>query len=109
MTKTTITCTECGTRITAANRTPGRHYRDVCNKCYDFWGWENCHEDGNHDNLPEDAEEREGCLVCLNAKPQLRTGHTNTVAKTRRSHAACDHEVTPKARAACRKARAASA
>jgi hypothetical protein len=33
------------------------------------------------------------------------SGSGNTVPKTRGSHATCTHPVTPKARAACRKAR----
>jgi hypothetical protein len=104
MTNTRL-CTECATRITSSNRARGRDYPDVCNRCYDYWGWENAHSDGDHDSLPVDADERIGCLVCLDAKPVARTGHTNTANHSRTSHAACDHERTPADRAACRKLR----
>lgn len=76
---------------------------DMCNLCYTEGGWENEHNDYDHDSDPDD-----NCWIChpeLNlATRPARKGHTNTVAKTRRSHAGCAHEVTPKARAACRKA-----
>jgi hypothetical protein len=84
---------------------------ELCDTCLEYSDHENMRTDDGH----EDNEESAGftmaqCMVC---HPELdnrygipKTGHTNTVAKTRGSHAACDHDVTPKARAACRKARA---
>lgn len=108
--RTARNCTECATRLTPKNRANGgRDYDDVCNSCYDYWGWENTHSDGDHDNLPIDHDDRAGCLVCLNAKPTTRVEiETPAVVtgRTNRSHAACAHPRTPAGRAACRKANA---
>jgi hypothetical protein len=96
----------CGRRAytgTGAGVDTAARGSELCNLCYTEGGWENEHQDYGHETNDVD-----GCWMChpeLNlATRPVRTGHTNTVAKTHRSHAACDHPVTPKARAACRKA-----
>lgn len=112
--KTGIVCTDCGVR--KIDRTTDAADSHLCTPCFDYAGWENTHSDSGHDD-PEGsdttylANEMEICPVC---NPELdprnvkiRTGHTNTVAKTRTSHTGHSHDVTPKARAACRKSMAA--
>lgn len=108
-------CIECNTRLTSKNRSSSQSNLsnvvsdcdDVCTKCYDYWGWENTHSDDNHEGLPDLHPERVVCPVCNGDHPTKRTGHANTRAHSRTSHATCKHERTPKGRAACRKARAA--
>jgi len=80
----------------------------LCHPCNDYAEWENTHSDDGHGTEFEGSNDTDGCPVC---HPELdprnapvRAGHMNTIAKTRRSHAGCAHVVTPKARAACRKA-----
>lgn len=99
-------CTDCNTRRVSTE--PSARSLGMCTPCSDFGGWENTHSDEGHGANNLDA----ACPVC---HPELdprnkgtRKGHTNTVAKTRTSHAACKHMATPKDRAACRKARAAA-
>jgi hypothetical protein len=84
----------------------------MCGPCNEYAEAENMHSDFDHegDNVDSDIA-TVSCPVC---HPELdprnvkvRTGHTNTVAKTRTSHAGHSHDVTPKARAACRKSLAA--
>jgi hypothetical protein len=115
-------CIICGKRnATSAN---GVSMNDMCDPCYVETGHENEHSDNGHDDIlawdaandgtPEpdwfDNERpmTETCWIChpeLNkAKADAKVGHTNTVAKSYHSHATCKHPVTPKARAACRKA-----
>lgn len=85
---------------------------DLCETCLEYADHENMHQSDDHENGEEqDGFQISNCMVC---HPELddrytprKTGHTNTVAKSRTSHAGCDHECSPKARAACRKARAA--
>lgn len=103
MSKTKI-CWDCQTRR-ISNTVIGP---DLCDICLEYADHENMHTDDGHENGEEnDGFTMEQCMVCHpeldNRKP--KTGHTNTVAKSRTSHAGCDHPVTPKARAACRKAR----
>lgn len=99
------TCTNCDLKLTKSN-TAHAHgdmgVHDVCYKCYASWGLENDHSDWGHD------EPVTGCPSCGTfVKPTAKKGHTNTVAKSHTSHAACKHAVTPAARAKCRKERAA--
>lgn len=100
-------CTECSVKLTGLNRSSvilGTTYDDVCNRCYDYWGWENTHADEDHDTLPADDEMREGCMVCT-GKPELKADAPSVATgRTNRSHAACSHPRTPAGRAACRKA-----
>lgn len=104
--RTGIICTDCGVR--KIDRATQGHDSAFCTPCFDFAGWENTHSDFDHENLTPEDPEREGCPVCdPSLDPRnvtIRKGHTNTVAKTRTSHAGHDHPVTPAARAACRKA-----
>lgn len=100
-------CWDCKTRKVSKNARAG-----LCDVCLEYADHENTHTDDDHDNGNEVAGyPMADCMVC---HPELdnryyprNTGHTNTIAKTRGSHAGCSHETTPKARAACRKARAA--
>jgi hypothetical protein len=106
-------CIICGRRnATSAN---GPDMNDMCDPCYTEAGWENTHSDGGHDEINAgtyvNADEKiymDNCWIChpeLNkALAEVKTGHTNTVAKSYHSHAKCTHPTTPKARAACRKA-----
>lgn len=103
-------CTECSRRITAKNSAKtitGADYADVCVTCYDYWGWENAHSDGDHDNLPADDRERVGCKVCERDAGTAVVDVPAPVATGRRnmSHADCDHAKTTAARTACRRAR----
>lgn len=105
-----------------------------CDPCATEAGWENVHSDDAHDALAQaiatnvyatwmtpailaDAASTPGftmanCWIChpeLNqaAKdytPRTGTPRTDAAKTPHRSHAGCDHAVTPKARAACRKA-----
>jgi hypothetical protein len=91
-------CEDCGRKVTKAI------HPTICPMCYDYAGWENTHQD----ELEHDADEHSTCPIC---HPELdkrfaekKAGHTNTVAKTRTSHAGCKHIADSKARAACRKA-----
>lgn len=98
-------CTACGIRAIGSGAGDDAEYArnmGYCNPCCTRFDHDNDH-DNDHNRAPEE------CWVCtpaidLSAAPAVK-GHTNTVAKTRTSHAACDHDVTPAARAACRKAR----
>lgn len=104
MARTARLCTDCDTRRVSSN--PDVRAMDLCNPCYDYAGWENTHSDEGHAKNGAD----DTCPIChpeLDTRnPAARKGHTNTVAKTRTSHAACNHPATPRDRAACRKARA---
>jgi hypothetical protein len=111
MTKTTA-CTECSRPVNARNSAHNVlgaiGYHDVCHVCYDVWGWENSHTDGDHDSLAADDEEREGCYICypeLRPYPDAKKVSTST-GRSNRSHADCDHARTPAARSKCRKANA---
>lgn len=103
-------CTDCGTRVvgTGPISHEDREYakqQGMCGPCADEGQMDIAHNNG-HEDITTDE-----CWYChpeLDARnTEIKHGHTNTVAKTRGSHAGCDHMVTPKARAACRKARAA--
>jgi hypothetical protein len=97
------TCWDCKTRPVSNNARA-----DLCDVCLEYADHENTHTDDDH----EGGNETPGYLMkdCMVCHPELdnrnpKIGHTNTVAKSRTSHAGCDHPLTPKARAACRKAR----
>lgn len=85
---------------------------ELCDVCLEYADVEIMHMDyaDPHAEGPEFGWRlaEADCPVC---HPELdkryvdvRKGHTNTVAKSRTSHAGHDHPATPKARAACRKA-----
>lgn len=101
-------CTACGIRAIGSGAGDDAEYArnmGYCNPCSTRFDHDNDH-DNDHNRAPEE------CWVCtpaidLSAAPAVK-GHINTVAKTRTSHAACDHDVTPAARAACRKQRMAN-
>lgn len=103
-------CTDCNTRRVSTD--PSLRALLLCGPCADYSGWENTHSDEGHESRNTVAWDQvvgDDCPVC---HPELdprntttRKGHTNTVARTRTSHAACDHAATPRDRAACRKAR----
>jgi hypothetical protein len=116
-------CSICGTRVvgtgkgwdTAQARTLG-----YCTPCMTEAEWENVHSDSGHAdencvaNGWDTQDSVDACWVChpeLNeaAKDHTpRTGHTNTRAKSRTSHADHHHPRTPEARATCRKSMAAT-
>jgi hypothetical protein len=106
-------CNICNTRRvytgTGNGVDPAPRLSDMCNLCYTEGGWENTHEDEGHGRDGEPADPH--CWIChpnLNlATRPARTGHTNTVAKTRTSHAGHNHLVTPYDRGLCRKSMAA--
>lgn len=83
----------------------------ICQPCYDYQGAENEHSDEGH----EAQEAATGlanpnCLICMGAPNPETTepvkGHSNGIAKSHTSHAACKHPRTKKDRAQCRKERA---
>lgn len=100
-------CSDCGTRpVSTHQRGAGG---SLCQVCEDYAGWENEHNDNDHDNLTADDDEFEFTTNCPVCHPELdnrvkQTGHTNTAARTWTSHTGCNHPRNPKARAACRKA-----
>lgn len=105
-------CTVCNVRTAKTGTGSGvetSEYADMCNLCFTEGGHENAHSDEGHDLDMVDVSDN-GCWIChpeLNLAvvgPKKATGHTNTVAKSTHSHAACTHNATPKDRAACRKA-----
>lgn len=103
-------CIECSVRLTRANRSSessiGTDRDDVCNDCYDYWGWENTHQDEEHDkdyDLGDYALLRE-CRVCLELHPELDPHASSPTGRHNISHAGHDHPATPAGRAACRKA-----
>jgi hypothetical protein len=108
-TRRSRTCQDCGIRPVGSDAPLGVQ---LCDPCNEYAEWENEHSDRGHG---PDADQPHDCWVCFpeldqrTATRPARTGHHNTVAKTRTSHAGHDHPATPKARAACRKARDAKA
>jgi hypothetical protein len=109
-------CTVCNIRPSHRDTSNGQN----CIECDTEGGWENTHSDSGHDLInratatraltTEESEEIAGCWICYpelneaqNPTPR-RVGHTNTVARSHTSHAACTHPATPKDRATCRKA-----
>lgn len=85
-----------------------------CNPCLTSAEWENVHSDYGHEGANTGETDHMGyklseCWVCCpdldasQADHTPRTGHTNTVAKTRTSHAGHAHATTPQDRAICRR------
>ncbi|QWY84904.1 hypothetical protein SEA_MSCARN_33 [Gordonia phage MScarn] len=74
-------------------------HEQVCHKCFEAWMMENSHNDEGH------ADPVDGCPACGTYDP--RQGHTKTkgTKQVHHSHANCNHDKTPVARAKCRKAR----
>jgi hypothetical protein len=102
--RTSGMCIDCGIRRVGSDAPTGVK---LCDPCNEYAEWENEHSDNGHgpgadDNQPHD------CPVCFPEldprSPAKKTGHHNTVAKTRTSHAGHGHPATPRDRAACRKA-----
>lgn len=120
------TCQYCTTRR-AVKGTPDN---SMCMPCYNYGGAENTHTDESHEyyyaedasaEIKAEAEKMvaEGrmtphakCIICQGAEDPATVeptkGHSNGIAKTHTSHAACKHESTKSARAKCRKERAQS-
>ena len=119
-------CTVCEIRTQYTGAADGEvapRLSDMCNPCYAEGGWENTHSDGGHDSIQAVIENKgidglderdtlelahmQGCWIChpeLNlAKVAPKKGHTNTVAKSRNSHAGHGHLHNPADRATCRK------
>lgn len=95
-------CNSCQTRPAGSN-----NMAELCEACYDYAGWENQHQDDNHEGGENLTDE---CLVCHGTDPAeipVKKGHSNGIKKSHTSHAACKHESTKAARAKCRKERAA--
>lgn len=120
-------CHDCGVKLTRSNYSV-REMGDspLCRDCFDLAGWENTHNDQGHDDLickcpkvrpladPTHHKrcpmvDTVPCLVCqgitANAAKEFIATAADTTARSWTSHAACKHDRTPKARAACRKAR----
>ena len=112
-------CSDCGKRpISKQQRGAGG---SLCEKCEDWAGHENEHNDNCHDEILAGEELlisaeaiavirafMETCPICQNeAHPKDKSGHTNTVAKSYSSHAECGHPRTPKDRQICRARRVA--
>lgn len=96
-------CNSCQTRPVGSN-----NMAELCEACYDYAGWENQHQDDNHDG-GENLDPN--CLVCHGTDPAevpIKKGHSNGIKKSHTSHAGCKHESTKAARAKCRKERAQS-
>lgn len=94
-------CNSCNTR-----RVSSENMAELCAPCYDYSGWENQHEDDNHEGGENLTPQ---CLVCHGTDPATvePKGHSNGIKKSHTSHAACNHPSTKKDRAICRKNRAA--
>lgn len=100
-------CTACNLRAIGTGGGEDADYArsmGYCNPCCTLFDHEN-------DHMNDHGRTKAECWVCTPALDLSRSteaprkGHTNTVAKTRGSHAGCKHERTPAARAACRKGR----
>ena len=76
-------------------------HENVCFPCFEAWMMENDHNDNGHD------EAVANCPECGTYDPRTKQGHTKTkgTKQVHRSHANCNHDKTPAARAKCRKAR----
>lgn len=108
-------CLDCGRKLSASNSArsvAGLDFADYCIACYDYMGWENTHSDEGHDDMGEgsvDNDIRSHCPVCQGNAPTAPAprvvNNSGTIDKSWSSHAGHDHPATPKARAACRKAR----
>lgn len=106
-------CDVCGNRAVGTGKVSG--YEDpqysreqgMCNPCGDEGQMSIAHLNG-HESISEDE-----CWYChpeldeTQKEIKVRTGHTNTVARSHNSHAGHTHPVSPKARAICRKSIAA--
>ena len=112
-------CSICSIRsIGSGKGDDADHARQMgyCNPCLTLAEHENRHSDTGHDDAGCVAmgwDTQAGVDRCWVCHPELdmtstevRTGtpRTDAANTAHRSHAGCDHEVTPKARAACRKA-----
>lgn len=105
-------CDICGTRSVGTGISSGWEDTQFCDTngfcypCGDEGQMEIAHMNG-HESISEDD-----CWFChpemnVAQRPHTpRTGHTNTVAHTRASHADHHHATTPAARALCRKSMA---
>lgn len=98
-------CPDCNVPLRAGrNYTPAQH-SDLCDDCFDYAGWENHHDDNGHDDDTNDSD----CRVCTGDQPVWHDAKAPKTADTKpqswSSHKGHDHPSTPKARAACRKAR----
>lgn len=120
------TCNVCNVRKgTDAN---GSSFNDMCDPCYQEGGWENTHNDGDHENIIAGnvvygmtthkteaefktwlKEEREGCWICfpelnLAKKPAKAVGTPKqpVVRRPQLNHKGHSHPATSKARATCR-------
>lgn len=113
MTTTRRICTICNHRSIGTGSTYGVEDPEFCRQ-QGYCG--PCGAEGQHEiNHDNDQEWCNGvgdgtCWICnpeLNkatVRDTMKTGHTNTVARTNTSHAGHDHPRTPAGRAACRKA-----
>lgn len=106
-------CSICEFRSVGTGVSSGWEDTDFCDTngfCYP------CGDEGQmdiaHSNGHESISEND-CWYChpelnlANDRTPRRTGHTNTVAKSRTSHAEHHHPRTPEYRATCRKSMAA--
>jgi hypothetical protein len=114
--RTARICDVCNTRPVGTGKSSGFEDPEfsaengMCLPCGDMGQiWISHHNDRDLCNADDDNPAGTGqCWIC---NPELdvtaatyvaRVGHTNTVAKTRGSHAGHAHPRTPKGRAACR-------
>lgn len=100
-------CTACNLRAIGTGGGEDAEYArsmGYCNPCCTRFDHEN-------DHMNDHSRDKAECCVCTpeldlsRAMDAPRKGHTNTVAKTRGSHAGCQHASTPAARAVCRRSR----
>jgi hypothetical protein len=100
-------CSDCNVKITKRNTCIGMGVDDLCAYCYDAAATENEHTDTGHD-----GETVDGCRECGTYDPAAyyapKAKNTTGAKQSHTSHKDCAHESSPKARAACRKARAAA-
>lgn len=103
-------CIDCGRKLTSSTR--DHTNRDMCTACFEYAGWENEHNDDGHDDMGNgsvDDAVRAACPVCQGNAPTAPAprvvNNSGTTDKSWSSHAGHDHPATPRARAACRKAR----
>lgn len=105
-------CELCGKR--AVGTGPDSGYEDRA-YCIDRKWCLPCGNEGQHEISHDNGHESIPTEECWLCNPEMneatrdhiaRKGHTNTVAKSRNTHAYCTHERTPQGRERCRKARA---
>jgi hypothetical protein len=60
------TCCECGKRTRETG--DGESQGELCRRCWQYFGWENTHNDCNHEGSDDDPD-KEHCPICQGLEP----------------------------------------